>query len=86
MKMQRKGFDAEIEKDILTIRVDLSKDFGASKSSKSLTVASSEGNIMVDVGRNIRLGLNVFKPNPAYVKPVEGLGGGVVNGHDHSNG
>lgn len=66
MKIQRKGFNAYIEDNKLHIEVDLSNDGGMSKSGKSLTIASSEGNIVVEPNREIRLGLNVFCKNPGF--------------------
>ena len=68
MKIQRKGFNAYIEDNKLHIEVDLSNDGGVSKSGKSLTIASSEGNIVVEPNREIRLGLNVFCKNPGFHK------------------
>ncbi len=48
--------------DTLLIEVDLSQNFGASSSGKSIVVASTEGN--QPVGKdNIKIGLNVYKPN-----------------------
>lgn len=56
-----KNVDLKIEGTTLIIKVDLQKEFGQSKSGKSITVASSEGN--KDIGLNgIKLGLNVYKP------------------------
>ena len=54
-----KNIRTEVRGDILTITVDLSEDFGPSKSGKTTIVASSEGN--VPVANGIRMGLNVFK-------------------------
>ncbi len=47
--------------DILTIKVDLSKDFGESKSGKSITIASTEGNISVPEHEDIKIGLNIYR-------------------------
>lgn len=46
----------------LTIEVDLSQTFGPSKSKKTLIIASSEGNALVT--GDIKMGLNIYKPNP----------------------
>lgn len=48
------------KKKTLTIVVDLSKEFGLSKSQKSMTIASTEGNATVP-GTDIKIGLNVYK-------------------------
>lgn len=46
----------------LTITVDLSKDFGQSKSGKSTIIASSEGNVEVpDTDGSVKIGLNIYK-------------------------
>jgi len=53
VKTERKG-------DILTITVDLSKNSGPSKSGKSLVIASTLGNALIDPEKKIYLGLNVY--------------------------
>lgn len=47
---------------ILEIRVDTSARLGQSKSGKSESVATTEGN--VDLGNGLYLGLNVYKSIP----------------------
>ena len=47
----------------LLIEVDLSQSFGQSSSGKSITVASTEGNKTVPGTEDIKIGLNVYKPN-----------------------
>ncbi|WFN37174.1 hypothetical protein L1994_01930 [Methanomicrobium antiquum] len=49
------------EGTFLVIKVDLSKDFGESKSGKSITIASTEGNISVPGDDDIKIGLNIYK-------------------------
>jgi hypothetical protein len=51
-----------IEGNILTIKVDLTKDFGTSSSGKSTIVASTEGNYALP-GRDEKVGLNVYRKN-----------------------
>jgi hypothetical protein len=46
--------------DILTIEVDLSKDFDKSSSGKSIVIATTEGNKTVK--DDIKIGLNIYKP------------------------
>jgi len=55
-----KNVEMTVEGEILIIRVDLSKDFGPSKSGKTIIVASTEGNVSVPE-RNEKLGLNVYR-------------------------
>ena len=45
----------------LTITVDVSKTFGASKTGKSIVIASTEGNVSVDGKAEVKVGLNVYK-------------------------
>lgn len=55
-----KNVDMTIEGNILTLKVDLSKDFGKSSSGKSLIIASTEGNYAIP-GRDEKVGLNVYR-------------------------
>jgi len=58
-----KNINMIVDKDnILTIKVDLNKNFGESKSGKSEIIASTEGNVALDGElSNIKIGLNVYK-------------------------
>ncbi|MDP3104359.1 MAG: hypothetical protein Q8M95_07110 [Candidatus Methanoperedens sp.] len=56
-----KNVEMSIEGNILTIKVDLSKDFGPSASGKTIIIASSEGNQPVPGKEAIKIGLNVYK-------------------------
>lgn len=48
--------------DKLVIEVDLTKDFGKSRSGKTTIIASTEGNQSVPHGENVvYVGLNVYK-------------------------
>lgn len=50
-------------KGIMTITVDTKKEFGLSKSGKTISIGSTQGNSEVEDG--IFLGLNVYKyPGP----------------------
>ncbi len=49
-----------IEGNILTIKVDLSKEFGMSSSGKSQIIATTEGNYAIP-GRDEKVGLNVYR-------------------------
>ena len=57
-----KNVDMRIEGERLIVEIDLTKDFGNSKSGKTIIVASSEGNATLPKPyEHIKLGLNVFK-------------------------
>jgi len=49
--------------NILTIKVDLSKEFGPSSSGKTIIIGSTEGNVTVP-DREEKVGLNVYKKKP----------------------
>lgn len=55
-----KNVEMKIEDNILTIRVDLSKEFGPSSSGKTIIIASTEGNVPVP-DRDEKVGLNVYR-------------------------
>ena len=55
-----KNIEMSVEGDTLIIKVDLTKDFGPSKSGKTIIVASTEGNVSVP-DRNEKIGLNVYR-------------------------
>jgi len=55
-----KNVEMTVEGETLIIKVDLSKDFGPSKSGKTIIVASTEGNVSV-LGRDEKIGLNVYR-------------------------
>jgi uncharacterized OB-fold protein len=54
--------NVEIKKtgNILTVTVDLSKNSGPSKSGKSIVIASTLGNALIDPEKKIYMGLNVY--------------------------
>lgn len=49
-----------VEGNILTIKVDLTKEFGPSSSGKNIIIASTEGNQSVPE-RDEKIGLNVYR-------------------------
>ena len=55
-----KNVEMTVEGNILTIKVDLTKDFGPSSSKKSIIIASTEGNVSVP-DRQEKVGLNVYR-------------------------
>jgi hypothetical protein len=56
-----KNCEMKLTGNILTITVDVSKDFGKSASGKSIIIASTEGNVSVPEKEDIKIGLNVYK-------------------------
>jgi hypothetical protein len=56
-----KNVDLAVEGNILTIKVDLSKDFGPSSSGKTNIIASTEGNIAIPGREEVKIGLNIYK-------------------------
>ena len=55
-----KNIEMSIEGSVLTIRVDLSKEFGPSSTGKTIIIASTEGNVAVP-NRQEKIGLNVYR-------------------------
>jgi hypothetical protein len=55
-----KNVDMKLDGNILTITVDLSKEFGPSASGKTTIIASTEGNVSV-LDREEKIGLNIYK-------------------------
>ncbi|MDR3077736.1 MAG: hypothetical protein LBV15_03120 [Planctomycetota bacterium] len=55
-----KNVEMSMEGNILTIKVDLTKEFGLSSSGKTIIIASTEGNQSIP-GRNEKVGLNVYR-------------------------
>ncbi len=58
-----KNVEMKIEGNVLTIKVDLSKEFGPSASGKTIIIASTEGNVTVP-DRDEKIGLNVYRKKP----------------------
>ncbi|MEW6263922.1 MAG: hypothetical protein AB1641_12675 [Thermodesulfobacteriota bacterium] len=55
-----KNVEMTVTGNVLTIKVDLTKEFGPSSSGKTIIIASTEGNVIVP-GREEKIGLNVYK-------------------------
>ena len=55
-----KNVEMTVEGTILTIRVDLSKEFGPSSTGKTIIIASTEGNVTIPT-REEKVGLNVYR-------------------------
>ncbi|MCA9451851.1 MAG: hypothetical protein H6750_19270 [Nitrospiraceae bacterium] len=58
-----KNVELTVNGTMLTIRIDLSKDFGPSSSGKTTIIASTEGNVSIP-DREEKIGLNVYKKKP----------------------
>lgn len=56
-----KNLEMKREGTKLIIEVDLTQDFGISKSGKSMIIASSEGNISIPGDEEIKIGLNIYR-------------------------
>jgi len=59
-----KNIQMNVEGNKLIIVVDLDQEFGLSSSGKSVTVASTEGNVAIPDREEIKIGLNIYKPRP----------------------
>ena len=57
-----KNVELTVDGTVLTIKVDLSKSFGPSKTGKTVIVASTEGNQRVPDRVEV-VGLNVYRKN-----------------------
>jgi hypothetical protein len=57
-----KNVQINVEGKKLIIVVDLDQEFGPSSSGKSITIASTEGNVSVPGREEIKIGLNVYRP------------------------
>jgi hypothetical protein len=60
-KQLMKNIEMTVEGNILTIKVDLTKEFGPSSSGKTIIIASTEGNISIPGHEEKKVGLNVYK-------------------------
>jgi hypothetical protein len=55
-----KNVEMSVTGNILTITVDLSKEYGPSSSGKTVIIASTEGNVAIP-NRDEKVGLNVYR-------------------------
>ena len=56
-----KNCEMELKGNILTITVDISKEFGVSSSGKSIIIGSTEGNVSLPDKEDIKIGVNVYR-------------------------
>ena len=55
-----KNVELSVQGNILTIKVDLTKEFGPSSSGKTVIIASTEGNFRLPEREEV-VGLNVYR-------------------------
>ncbi len=60
------NIEMTIEENILTVKIDLSKRFEPSKSGKTISIATTSGNIAVPENKKIKIGINAYVKNPDY--------------------
>lgn len=53
----------KLEGNILTIKVDIIKEYGFSSSGKSIIIASTEGNQPIVPEHDVKIGLNIYRKN-----------------------
>ncbi len=58
---EMKNCEMKVDGDILTITVDLSKEFGKSSSGKSIIIGTTEGNFPLPEREEVKVGVNVYK-------------------------
>jgi len=56
-----KNCEMTLNGDILTITVDVSKEFGKSTSGKNIIISSTEGNVSIPEKQDIKIGLNIYR-------------------------
>ena len=56
-----KNVEMKVDGNILTIKVDLTKEFGPSSSGKTTIIASTEGNVAIPEKEEVKIGLNIYK-------------------------
>jgi len=56
-----KNCEMKLNGSILTIMIDISKEFGKSASGKSITISSTEGNVSIPEKDDIKIGLNIYR-------------------------
>jgi hypothetical protein len=56
-----KNAEMTVQGNILTIKVDLSKEYGPSSSGKTLIIALTEGNVSAPGQEEVKVGLNIYK-------------------------
>jgi hypothetical protein len=73
-ELKMKNVEMKLDGDILTTKVDLSKEFGLSSSGKSVNIASTEGNQSVEGREEVKIGLNIYKKPKRDQVTLQGAG------------
>jgi hypothetical protein len=60
------NIEMNVEDNILTVRINLSKRFRPSASGKTISVATTSGNISIPGNKDIKIGINAYVKNPDY--------------------
>ena len=55
-----KNIELKVVDNILTIQVELTKEFGPSTSGKTIIIATTEGNVPIPDHEDKKIGLNVY--------------------------
>ena len=53
--------EMKLDGTILTITVDISKEFRKSASGKSIIISSTEGSVSIPEKEDIKIGLNIYR-------------------------
>jgi hypothetical protein len=56
-----KNVEMAVVDNILTIKVDLTREFGPSSSGKTIIIATTEGNVSLPGHEDKKVGLNVYR-------------------------
>jgi len=56
-----KNIELKVSGNILTITVDLAKEFGPSSSGKTIMIATTEGNVPIPGAEDKKVGLNIYR-------------------------
>jgi hypothetical protein len=56
-----KNVELSVRDNILTITVDLTKEFGPSSSGKTIIISTTEGNVSIPGAEDKKIGLNVYR-------------------------
>jgi len=56
-----KNVEISVAGTVMTVKVDLSKEFGPSSSGKTIIIATTEGNVSIPGAEDKKIGLNVYR-------------------------
>ena len=54
------NIEMSVDGDILTVKIDISKRYGKSKSGKTVIIASTGGNMPIPESNDIKIGVNCY--------------------------